>query len=552
MNEEIIKQYLDEYFKYVKTVFINSYSRFMTLETLEKNKKLNPEFKIDLDSKFKIYVDDRINICLNIDDFIIENQLMNDKNLKDISIDGKVYIKYLIDNKDDRVILNLILRPIILLFIGKDNDVIFSGVIDSIVDDIEKNYNMVFKRPFKSKELEVVDEIKKVVGSEILYSSIINNNLDNLRNTYNSCSENEKGADLFTDLRNNLNKEYDNYYKKIGKVYFSDTLYDYENLDYTEILKTIKKLNDTKINLKSTKKNRFISVKKNIENLISHRIIFEKYQHLLLKNAYIEVNNMIEKIDDNNIDFFYRKLLELENKIIPLTEILWMKQLTHPVSYSEGGQFCFLINNTFDINYIETKLFTDKHLRLIDSNFKINYGYIFPVTPGSIIYSSGSDILSREIDDKVISDSVIKVGKISIEIDNQRDSKLMTPDLLLRDNIRNNDYNGKVLLSPLLNPIAIYVLYENSFDVNIEKAHILSKKSNIPLIKINRNLYKNRSVDYLIESKKDDTLNSSKNTVGKKTEFEQIPKQKITDRIRKITEKMLYEEKIEEEFKKRL
>jgi hypothetical protein len=51
---------------------------------------MNDVFKIDYDSKFKIYVSEKIILCLNIKDFIIENNLVNDGNLKDISIDGRI------------------------------------------------------------------------------------------------------------------------------------------------------------------------------------------------------------------------------------------------------------------------------------------------------------------------------------------------------------------------------------------------------------------------------------------------------------------------------
>ena len=47
---------VNEYFNYIKAVFLREYSKYLTQEKQEKIKNMNNVFKINNESKFKMFV----------------------------------------------------------------------------------------------------------------------------------------------------------------------------------------------------------------------------------------------------------------------------------------------------------------------------------------------------------------------------------------------------------------------------------------------------------------------------------------------------------------
>lgn len=537
--------YINEYFEYIKAVFLKDYSKYLNEETRLKIENMTNVFKIDNETKYKIFVSEKINICLNIDEYVIENNLMSDKDLKDISISGKIYVKYLIDNKENinKLILSVLLKPIVTYFIGKDDNIYKAGVIDSIVHDLQNKYNLTYKQPYPSKEMEIINKLIDIVGENIIYKSILNNNLSLLENSYNNIINSEIEDNPFEIISKEFSKEYDTYYKRIGKVYFSDTLYDYENIDYCNGLKEMNKITSSKENKTNVKIKRFYSAKECIDNLINHRILFDTMEQLLLNNSLIEIENMIDRIEKNNIDNDYNKLLQLENKLLPLTEKMWMKTLTHPISYESGNYFNFLVGKPEISKITSVNFLTDRHLKNITGNLKYNYGFIYKLSPNNIIYSSSEYILSRIVDDNTYNEFIVSVEDTKIEIDNQDDSKLLTPEILLKKSIKNNNVNGELLLyNPT--PVGIFTV-SDEHSLDYEKAQMLSDKYELPLIQINKNLYtnssKNRQKKYIKE------ISKSKRSINIKE-----TKKPFSEIIREIRNNLLFEKETEEEFKKTL
>ncbi len=540
MNIENLKINLNQYFNYIKTVFLRDYSKYMNEEKIKKISELNDIFKIDDESKFKIYVSDKINICLNIEDFIDDNRLNNDADLKDISIDGRIYVKFLIDNKNDieRLILSIILKPIITYLVGKNDNVIYMGIIDAIVNNFESKYNITYKKPYESKELEIIEILKNITGETVIYKAVLNNDISILESAYDLVAD--ESNEEFNELYKSLNNEYQIYTKRIGKVYYSDTLYDYQSISYKKEKDVLNKIIENKFKKDDTKRDRFLSIKKCIENLKKHLIIFGNEERLLLDNSEIEINNLINQIgiNEDNLDNYYLRALDIENKLMPLTEKVWIKQLTHPVSYQEGSQFCFLIGDKNNQTITESKLITDKHLKNVNNKLKYNYGFIYKMSD-NIIYSSSKDILVKEVSSETTSDNLIDYNGIKIEIDNQKDSKLLTPEVLMREDIKNRD-SGKVLL---YNPsvIGIFVIYDNEFNPDYKKALELSENMELPLVKINRNLYQVKE-----EQKKEieikEPIRKQKQHIEKKT--------KISEKLKLFKNNILYDEEELEEFKK--
>jgi len=531
MNLENTKDYVNEYFKYIKAVFVREYSKYLNNETVTKIESMNDVFKIDYDSKFKICVSEKIILCLNIKDFIIENNLVNDGNLKDISIDGRIYVKYLVDNKDniEKMILNLILKPILIYLVKNENNVITNGAVDEIIDIFEKKYNLVYKRPFKSKEQEIAIKIKNIVGEDIFYKSVLNNNFDLLEKYYNMNVESEIEINPFKNLNKELNREYENYYKKIGKVYLSDSLYDYENLDYSLLIERINKISTTRISKNDIKKNRLFSARNSVESLLNHRIIFENNDQIILKNSLIEIDLLINELNVINIDKINEKLIEIEKKLFCLTERLWQKQLTHPYNYNEGGHFNFLIGKKEDNKVIETILINDMLIKRVD--IKTGIYYVYQIKDDSLIYASSKDFLINLIKPINENNEFILSNKEFFEIDNRQDSRLLTIDVLTKDIIKKNDYYGKVMINDNSKIIGILVIYDNDHDINFEKAKLKSEEYSLPLIKLDKKKYEKQEPTKI--------KNENKEVITKTPLI--LKKESLSKKIEKIKNKLFYE-----------
>ncbi len=511
MNET----YLNEYFKYIKVVFLREYSKYLSEEKINKINKMENVFKVDDISKYKIFITDKINVCTNIVDFIKENNLNNDSDLRDISINGRIYVKYLLDNKNTPIkfILDTILETIIKYFIGNCDNVIKIGTADMITEYLVQKYNLKNIRPYKSKEMEVTSKIKELMTDDIFYKSVLNNKME-IIDKYNNelCNLN------YNNLIKELNKEYfDGYYKKIGKVYFSDTLYDYENISYNKILGELNKISEFHKKNIYAKLNRIVSAKKGIEELKNNLSIFENNEQFLINNSFIEINNILNKIDESNIETIYPKFEKIENQLFPLIQKLWEKEINNPLYYTKGKSFKFLIGDFSNNRLIETRLISNYQLEKIPCKIK-EYGFIYGVND-NIIYSSTKNFLYSLHNDK-------------LEIDDLSDSKLITPNIIINNNLKNNNLSGKILLKNAI-PSGIYVI-SNIESKYYDKALELADKYELPLIKLNCILPKIKSEKIEIPESKEKIIE---------------PKISLKDRIKKISHKMIYDEEIEE-FKK--
>lgn len=516
MNET----YLNEYFKYIKVVFLREYSKYLTEEKINKIRNMDNIFRIDEISKYKVFITDKINICTNIKDFIEENNLNNDSDLRDISIDGRIYVKYLLDNRETplKFILDTILQTIIKYFIRNCDNVIKIGMADIIAKELEIKYNLKNIKPYKSKELTVANKIKEIVTDDIFYVALLNDKEELIKEKYDKYINNELyGLDYETLLRE-LNKEYfDGYYKKIGKVYFSDTLYDYENVNYNKILTELDKISEFHNKNISIKIKHIFSAKQAILELKNHLIIFDSNEQFLINNFLIEIENMLNKIDETNVEILYQRFEKLEDQIFPLVQKLWKKEINNPLYYTEDEQYKFLIGEYPNSTYTETRLISKLQLDKIPCKIK-EYGFMYSANE-NIVYSSTKNFLYSIDADK-------------LEIDDISDSKLITPNIIINDNLKNNSLTGKILLKNAI-PCGVYVISESKY---YDKALEFADKYELPLVKIN-------CITPQIKTEEKEKQEKIK---------QEIPKQKkepLLNRIRNFSHKMIYEEEIEE-FKK--
>lgn len=537
MNEIEIKKYLDEYFSYIKAVFLREYSKYLNTEKVQKIQNMNDIFRVDSTSKFKVFITDKINVCTDINDFIMDNNLNNDRDLKDISINGRIYVKYLIDNKDkpEKIILETIIKLIIKYFVGKTNSVIEIGTIDLIVNDLVNKYNLKNIRPYDSKEAEIAIRLKSIVSEPILYSAVLNNKMGIVEEKYNEYVNEEIYLMDFDTLIKETEKEYNTYYKRIGKVYYSDTLYDYENINYNSLLTELDKINNYHADDIDSKMYRVKSTKECILNLKEHSIMFDNHEQFIINNSLIEINNILAKINTSNIEEYYNKLQKIENDLFPLSQKIWDKQLTHPLAYTDKDAFEFLIGNYPTSEYVETRLISDKQLMNIDCIIK-NYGFLY-IPSDNIIYSSTKNFLYTKD----------KLG--NLEIDDKKDSKLLIPQLIINQNIKTKNLTGKVLLRNAL-PCGIYSLCENELSSDYIKAYELSKKYELPLIKLDKIYYKPNSskdeTDKIIQIKEEKVVEKNNEEISNK---EEKTKLSFGAKIVQFKKKIIFDEDIGE-FKK--
>lgn len=525
MDNHVLLNYLNQYFNYIKKIFLDEYSPYLNYDRINEIDYMTCDFKLDNEAKFKIYRDDKINIGLNVADFIDNNNLNNDAGLKDIDISAKIYIKYLNDNRDNinRAVLSVILKPIISYILDIKNEVISLGIVDLITEELSEKYHIKYISPYPSKEAEITKLLFQIIDEKKVYEAVLNNKVEDLK-------ENVIYDVKIGDILNSLNNKYEVYSKRIGKVYYADTLYDYQTIDYQREKEQILKIVRIKDQNNNTKKERLVSMINSLNNLKKHSFIFDNMEQQKITTCLekIESLNETEKITDED----YHYILNLEDTLMPLVNRLWQNSLTNINEYNGHSSFAFLVGNDMEKDYTEAQFITDNHLRNRSSRLKNNYGYIYKLE-NNIIYTSSKDILiSKNVVDN---ENTIVFRDIKLDIDNQRDSKIMTPEVLIRDDIKLKHNGSVILYKP--QAIAVFALIDNEFSTDYAKAEELSHNYELPLIKINRNIYESK----IVEEKKQ----PKKIEVSTRKQKEIINRPKLKDRIKDLKNSLIYEEQEE-------
>ena len=102
MNTVELNEKITEYFEYIKTVYINEFEKYMdkSVKADILNMKCNVELRDELPYKVHVH-DDSISFNLDLERFIKENNLEDEKSLNDLSEESKKYVNYLLKNKDN-------------------------------------------------------------------------------------------------------------------------------------------------------------------------------------------------------------------------------------------------------------------------------------------------------------------------------------------------------------------------------------------------------------------------------------------------------------------
>ena len=542
LNSELLKEKINEYFNYIKTIYLNEFSKYLQENTKQFIKESEDIFHFEEDLKFRVTNQKKIIFYLDLKTFVEENNLTDENNLKDISENGKSYISYLIENQENvyEVIKSKILKEIIYYFCQGNPDVITIGTIDSLTEYLGDKYKLPYEKWIPSKEKEVSNYLKEIVGEKILLSSVLNHEESYIKKAYNLYVE-ENELEDYDSLKTSLNKTYKNYYQKIGKVNFVDSLYEYENLDYG-ITSRSKQIREEKQNLSMMQLKRLISLKESLLEIESHPFLFSYSEKISIKNSLIEVDKIFQAILKDgkghildHIGEEFQKIIKLEKVSFPFSQKVWESTLTSVDQYKQGEYFHFLITNSMNSEIVEATYITDNDLINIKLS-RNDYGFIIEPINDGIIYASSKDFLYRDYSGEnnyQPNYNTVYVGENPIEIDNQEDSKLVTPNMIEKDNIKQNMIQNKILIQKnLCRTVGIFAFSDELEDSpSYNKAELLAEEYQLPIIKISPRSYFNGVEDSKVRM----------NIHIKLTETKKEQKS-FFEKIKETKDKLFYEE----------
>lgn len=542
LNSELLKEKINEYFNYIKTIYLNEFSKYLQENTKQFIKESEDIFHFEEDLTFRVTNQKKIIFYLDLKTFVEENNLTDGNNLKDISENGKSYISYLIENQENvyEVIKSKILKEIIYYFCQANPDVITIGTIDSLTEYLGDKYKLPYEKWIPSKEKEVSNYLKEIVGEKILLSSVLNHEESYIKKAYNLYVEGNELED-YDSLKTSLNKTYKNYYQKIGKVYFVDSLYEYENLDYG-ITSRSKQIREEKQNLSMMQLKRLISLKESLLEIESHPFLFSYSEKISIKNSLIEVDKIFQAVLKDgkghildHIGEEFQKIIKLEKVSFPFSQKVWESTLTSVDQYKQGEYFHFLITNSMNSEIVEATYITDNDLINIKLS-RNDYGFIIEPINDGIIYASSKDFLYRDYSGEnnyQPNYNTVYVGENPIEIDNQEDSKLVTPNMIEKDNIKQNMIQNKILIQKnLCRTVGIFAFSDELEDSpSYNKAELLAEEYQLPIIKISPRSYFNGVEDSKVRM----------NIHIKLTETKKEQKS-FFEKIKETKDKLFYEE----------
>ena len=472
MNTDVIKQQLTEYFEYIKTIYINEFKKYMNEETFSKINDFHDVIELNEERSFKVMQSDKITFNLDLKTYIDENRLKDEASLIDLNDESKKYIEYLIGNENNvyEVVKNELLHQMIIYFLQNKNDVITLGTARIICDKLVEKYKLPYENIIPSKEKDITLFIKEIVGEETLLKGIINSDDKEIEANYNLYSE----KDDYNDFKNQINSRYLNYKKKIGKIYLTDSLYEYEKLEYSKS-KNIELIKDKKKDLNDNKLKRLSSIKMALLNINSHKILFNAMEQVELESYIIEINKIISKLMQYGklkvseyIDEEYPKMLKIEEESKKLVNKVWNNYTTSLKNFNETGEFNFLVSTEIENNKIKASLISSNMLRNI-KNVDLKYGYILELKDGEII-SATSNKNSNKADE----------------------SLLITPNMIMNSNIKDKRVDNEIIIdSKKVYATGIYCFTDEDYmnNSNYLKAMELAEEDNLPVIMINKNEY---------------------------------------------------------------
>lgn len=487
MEEVKIKE-LEEYFNYIKQVYIKLFEKILKKEIIEKISSINfSDIIFDYESDLDIKVNSKLEYRLEIKSFIKNNNLL-EENYNDLSDVEQNHIKYIIENQDNvyKIVKETMLEYIILFFLPK-KDILSYGMATYLANYFEnkchlKSLNIYYK------EAMIIKKLIEILSEEIVFKSILNGDLDLLKRRYDRYVY-DNGLELFDNIYKNMDNIFNDYFKSKNKLYYIDNLYNYSYLNYNEILQKLNLFNKKKDDMKSFITARINSIIECVNELERYIIILPEVDKNKLYYSKLNIKRIIETRKDSNL--YIDEILKIEEELKPIVDYIWNCYVNYEGEYDPSSNYWFLIQNynqrTND-KYQIMNLISNEHIKVSSKKNRYKYGFIYKIKTGAIVYSTPEKMIYDLIDEKNYSENnfTFKFKNSIFEIENQSYSKLFTPRNLLNKTIElDKEYNNVLVDTDYVIKSAVYCICKDENDINYEKAYEIANKYELPLVSLN-------------------------------------------------------------------
>lgn len=468
---------IKEYFDYIKETYLKTFDKILNEDI--KSKIINykhDDIEIDDETEFNIKINGTIHYKMDIESFIKNNNLLNE-NLSDLEDSKRNQVKYILDNKDnkEKIIKDTLLENLILLFIPK-RDILSYGMCTYLGNKFSSNCNLNTLSRYYKEEL-IIKKLIDILGEKEVLKSILNGDVENLKVKYDELN----GSNTFSDIYNSLQKEFDYYYKNINKVYYIDSLYNYSNLNYDNIINLIDKTRIKKEEHDRVIELRINSILDSLKELERYMIILKEKEKNELYYSTLNIKRIVEK---NNYSLYFNDILEIEKNLKSITDYIWNYYINYEGEYDPNSNYYFLVQNynqVDDKDFTIMHLITNDHTRVPINKNRYKYGFVYKIKPGAIVYSSLDNIIYHETDIDNI--KTFNVDNKLLEIEDQIYSRLLSPrNLFMKTLSENKEYNSVLVNKKYVTKRAVYSICKSENDIDYKKAVELANKYELPLI----------------------------------------------------------------------
>lgn len=479
---EIIENDIKEYFDYIKQIYLKHFDKILTEETKKQILKItSADIEYDFDLDYDIKVNDKIYYQLNIDNFIDNNNLLNE-NINELRYNEQMKIKYILNNKNNitKIIKDNMLENMILLFIPK-KDIFAYGTCTFIANNLAKQYNLNSMNTY-DKEAIVINELCNVFEKNEVLKCVINGNIELLENIYNQYCK-DLGSN-FKDMKLSFETEFNHYYKNKNKLYYIDSLYYYGNLNYDKTIKQIQLILNYKKQIEKIMSLRIESILDCIKELDRYIILLKEVDKNKLYYSSLNIKRLVEK---NNNYLYYNEILNIEKELKQIVNYIWNYYVNFEGDYDINSNYWFLVQNYKQLTDDEIQvmhLITNEHLKVPQTKNRYKYGFIYKINTNAIIYSMPDSIIYRKIEENCQSNiNTYEYNNKILEIEEQIYSSLLTPRNLLLKTLQNNkEYNDVLVDKNNVYRKAVYCICKSENDSDYMKALDLATKYDLPLI----------------------------------------------------------------------
>ena len=481
---EIVESDIKAYFDYIKEIYLKTFEKILTESAKQRIASFtNDDIEWNIEEEYHIQINDKISYYLNIETFIQNNDLSMDT-ITELAEREQEQVKYLLSNKSNpiHIVKDSLLENMILLFFPEKN-VLSYGASTYLANVFSKKYNLTSLNTYY-KEAEVISALCDLLGEANTLKAIINGNIESLEELYNLYIDDMVEKNDFQTWYIAFQNEFDHYDKNKNKVYYIDSLYNYSNLNYQDILEKIKAVKENQKHIRNISTLRINSIIDCIQELQRYTIILSEEDKNALYYASLNIKRLIEKGD---ILLHFNEIITQEEKLKSIVNYIWHYYVNYEGEYDASSNYWLLIQNYdeyTDATNQDMHLITNEQMNISKIKKRYQYGFVYKINKDAIIYSSPESIIYRDMkDSKSHNHNTYHYKDFCLEIEEQSFSSLLTPRNLLAKITECNTSSNHVLVSKKdAMKRAVYCICKSEMDANYDKAQDLATKYELPLI----------------------------------------------------------------------